>query len=406
MQQRYPDNSVSFLLTTIGLLVLLVGFLLAAWNGQIVITTVLGIALAAGALSKLWSRFCLSGVSCSRVLKSRRVFPGENVTLEMQLSNRKLLPLPWIQVDDELPLLFLPGETSSPENRTGYGFLSKAAAMLWYSRVSWSSQLLCPRRGYYTLGPLRITSGDIFGFHNRSKSEAMPEHIIVYPKILPVAHLPVLASYPLGNCSADRPIFEDPLRAMGVRDYSPHDSIKKIHWKATAREQKLQVKLLEPTTTAGAAIFVSVDSYLGEHISEADFEYGISAAAGIARYMLRGGNATGLYVNTLSADLKLPVRVPPGNTPVQMRAILEALAKVTGYSSGNFVDFIHRERKALSWGMTLIMVLHGVHAPLESVLSRLREAGYKVVVYETGVGGQAAYAQEDTASLAGTVART
>src|SRR4030042_838729 len=105
MQERYPDNSASFLLTTIGLLILLAGLLLAAWNGQIIITTVLGIALAAGALAKLWSRFCLSGVSCSRVLRNRRVFPGESVIVEMQLSNRKLLPLPWIQVDDELPLL-------------------------------------------------------------------------------------------------------------------------------------------------------------------------------------------------------------------------------------------------------------------------------------------------------------
>ena len=41
------------------------------------------------------------------------------------------------------------------------------------------------------------------------------------------------------------------MRTVGVRDYRPGDSPRRLHWKATARApgQALQVKLFEPTTT-------------------------------------------------------------------------------------------------------------------------------------------------------------
>jgi uncharacterized protein (DUF58 family) len=173
---------------------------------------------------------------------------------------------------------------------------------------------------------------------------------------------------------------------MGVRDYFPSDSIKKIHWKATARASKLQVRLLEPTTTTGAAIFFNIDSYLAEGVTEDAFEHGISTAAGIARYIMEKGNATGLYVNTLSADTKLPIRVPISNATAQMKVILEALAKVTRFSSGAFDDFIDRERKLLTWGTALIVIVDAVRTPMEPSFAHLRNAGYRLSVYETQSG--------------------
>lgn len=170
---------------------------------------------------------------------------------------------------------------------------------------------------------------------------------------------------------------------MGIRDYYRSDSIKKIHWKATARADKLQVKLLEPSTTTGAAIFFSVDNYLGENVTEADFEYGVSAAAGIARYIIEKGNAAGIYANTLSADTKSPIRVAPGTAPAHMKSILEALAKVTRFSSGGFDNFMDKERKLLTWGTALVIVLYEVYKPMESRFAHLRNAGYRLLIYET-----------------------
>ena len=85
--------------------------------------------------------------------------------------------------------------------------------------------------------------------------------MIVYPKIFPIAHLGIPSLHPLGETIAERRIFEDPIRVIGVRDYNPRDSRRHIHWKATARRQELQVKVFEPTTTLKVAIFLAIDSF-------------------------------------------------------------------------------------------------------------------------------------------------
>lgn len=369
------------------LLIMLAGFLLAAWNGLLVLVTLLGLALAAAGLTRLWSRLSLTGVSCQRLLSERRVFPGDYIELKLQLSNRKLLPLPWIQVDDEIPIGFAPDILPTPETRLGFGFLSKTAALLWYSRVNWKSRLYCSKRGYYQLGPIRISSGDIFGFYPRSATQPLTDYIIVYPKLLPVEQTALPSLFPWGNARADRRIFEDPTRIMGIRDYKPHDSLKRIHWKATARRQSLQVKVFEPTTTLDVIIFLAVDSFNQDSSYDNDFEYGISIAASLAKYITDKGYPTGLFVNSRLADSGQPATILPGSSPQQLVILLEALAKVTRTRSGSFEEFLNRERKSLPWGTTLVFIVHELSDSLNITFTSLKEAGYKLLAHQVGVHG-------------------
>jgi len=384
MEERFSTDSAGLLLGKLGLLVLITGFLVAAWAGMFILALILGIAVASGVLTKLWSRYSLSRVSCNRILSETRVFPGESIELMLQLSNRKFLPLPWVQVEDEIPVGFYSDITVVPENRLGYGLLSKAASLLWYSRISWTTVLNCTKRGYYKLGPVCITSGDVFGINTRSRKETAIDNVIVYPKIISVDDPGLPSSYPLGSANTDRIIFEDPLRVMGVRDYRPQDSMRKIHWKATARQQLLQVKVLEPSTTLEAAVFFSVDSFMCDNRSDDEFEYGISFAASIAKYLLERSNPTGIFINSKLADSDQPARILPGTSRQQLVAILEALAKTTKRFSQPFDQFLNRECRYLPWGTTVILVVYELSDSLKSLLVHLKSSGYKTHVYEIG----------------------
>lgn len=388
VEEHFSPKSVGYLLGRFGLLAILAGLLFAAWNGQIVIVILLALVLSAAGLAKLWSRLSLTGVHCQRQLSERRVFPGEYIELRLRVVNRKLLPLPWIQVDDEIPIRFSPDVSLAPGNRPGFGFLSKAAALLWYTGVSWRHRLVCNKRGYYTLGPIMVTSGDIFGFYPRSITEPLIDHIIVYPKIFPIAQLGIPSLYPLGETRAERRIFEDPTRVIGVRDYSPHDSLRHIHWKATARHQNLQVKVFEPTTTLKVALFLAVDSFEhGGAYNEEDFELGISTAASIANYVTEQGSPVGLFANTRLADSGQSARIPPGSGTNQLVSILETLAKVTPLTSSPFEEFLQGERRGLPWGTTLIFILSRPSESLSGLLTGLRESGHKLLVFQIGNQG-------------------
>jgi uncharacterized protein (DUF58 family) len=368
-----------------GLLAVLAGLVLAAWNSQLVIVIVLGLVLSTAGLTKLWSRYSLLGVSCQRVLDQRRAFPGEYIELKLRLANRKLLPLPWIQVDDEIPVGFAPDISLTEGKRHGFGLLSKNAALLWYTGISWRHRLYCHKRGYYRLGPITITSGDIFGFYPRSVAGPAAEHVIVYPRIFPISQLGIPSLYPLGETVAERRIFEDPTRVAGVREYMPHDSLRRIHWKATARRNALQVKVYEPSTTLKVAIFLAVDSFHNRDASdEDDFELGISTAASIAERITRQSSQVGLYINTRLADTGQPARIPPGSGSYQLVGILEALAKVTPHFSGDFAQFLQRERRGLPWGTSLIVILSQPSESLARVFASLKNSGQKLLVLQVG----------------------
>ncbi len=383
MQERYSTESVGLLLGKFGILVLFIGFLFAAWAGQIIVTIILGMAIAAGGLTWLWSRWSLKGVTCSRELAATRAFPGESLIIRMQLTNRKILPMPWVEIEQDIPLALNPG-AEDLASHPGFGLMAKSVSLLWYSKTAWSADMHCTRRGYYKLGQVMVTSGDVFGFHTRWMYMTPEEDIIVYPRIFPIESLNVPSSYPLGEANADRMIFEDPARIMGVREYSPGDSMKLIHWKASARQQSLQVKVLEPTTSIEAAIFLSLDSFLDAGVTEDDYEYGISAAASIAKYMLDKGNPTGFFTNSRLADSGLPARILPGDTSHQLVSILEALAKVTKTRTVNFNEFLDVEHKRLPWGTAIVLVAYNIDASQKQNLSRIKEAGYRVLVYQTG----------------------
>jgi uncharacterized protein (DUF58 family) len=368
-----------------GLLVILAVLILAAWGGQTVIVVLVGLVFAAIGTARLWSYFSLQSVQFERVLSQNRVFPDEAVELKLKVINRKLLPLPWVEVHDEVPASFARSLALSPGTKPAFGSLTRSASLLWYSAVSWKFPLLCDRRGYFALGPLSVVSGDIFGFFPQTHTATEVEHLIVYPRLYPVGQIGVPSLYPLGETRSNRRIFEDPSRTIGIRDYCPGDSLRRIHWKASARQQELQVKIFEPTTTVHVAIFLAVDTFChGGAYNEPELEVGISVAASLANYLVDKHSLTGLLANTKMADSWQPARILPGTGVGQLVTILEALAKVTPIASHPFLTFLQAERKSLPLGTTLIFVLSELSDMLGAVINDMRENGYKLLVFQIG----------------------
>jgi uncharacterized protein (DUF58 family) len=272
---------VNPLVSNVVVLVGVAALVWSAWVGYSALVVLLGLALSAALVTKIWSRLCLKGVTCERRLSRRRVFPGDEVELTLRVANRKVLPLPWVEVQDKIPSSLTPAMT--PEE-PGLVTLSKSTPLLWYSAASFTEKLCSSARGYYPLGPLSVTSGDIFGLNPRSHEQPEIDHLIVYPRTYALGDLRIPSVSYLGEAKSELRLFDDPSRLMGVREYEPGDSPRRIHWKASARSQSLQVKLFESTTDLKVDVFLAVDTFAERPPEE--FELGISAAASVARYLL------------------------------------------------------------------------------------------------------------------------
>jgi uncharacterized protein (DUF58 family) len=355
----------------------------AAWVGYSALVVLLGLALSAALVTKVWSRLCLKGLTAERRLSQRRVFPGDEVVLTLRVTNRKILPLPWVEVQDKIPASLTPA--SAPEE-PGMVTLSRSTPLLWYSAASFTEKLNSSARGFYPLGPLSVTSGDIFGLSPRSRQQAGIDHLIVYPRTYALANLSIPSVSFLGEAKSELKLFDDPSRLMGVREYEPGDSPRRIHWKASARSQSLQVKLYESTTDLKVDVFLAIDTF-AERPAE-DLELGISAAASVSRHLIEKDVQTGFYVNTKLADTHSPARIAPGSGIDHLAGILEALAKTTADADETFVDFFDRERGELGLGGTLVFVVGELTPEMGLLASDLARSGRHVLGFFVGKHGR------------------
>ncbi len=335
----------------------------------------------------LWDRYCLSRIEYQRRLSSNRVFFGEEVVFEVEVANRKPLPLPWIQIDDMVPseVTFLKGKTTPSPDTTGV-FLSNFFSLNWYHKVKRRYPIRCLQRGYFAFGPTRIRSGDLFGFFSREIEIKRVDYLMVYPKIVSLEKLGILSKQPLGDIRTRRHIFEDPVLTSGIRDYYVGDSLKRIHWKSTALLVKLQVKVFEPTTITDIGIFLDVRTIkpaLGGGVPEL-LELAILTAASIANHAVTTGYRVGLYVNQHKRFVNEPIRVPPSQHTDQMRQILEALAYTHAYETMPITRLIQRESRNLPWGSTVVVISALPENAIFSALVEMKRAGRSVVLIVIG----------------------
>ncbi len=357
---------------------------LATHQVPLVLVTLLFILT--GGVSRLWNRFCLRRVEYRRRLSRKQVFFGEEIVFELEITNRKPLPLPWLQVDDELPenVTLLKGKaTSSHDDRV---LLSNMFPVNMYHRVTRRFPMRCQKRGLFIFGPTFIRSGDLFGFFRKSMQIEELDYLLVYPRLVPLEKLGIPSQQFFGDIRLKRHLFQDPVLTAGVRDYQSGDSLKRIHWKSTARLGKLQTKLYEPTTTVDVSIFLDVRTLrapLQGSVQQLQ-ELGIIAAASIAQAALKGGFRVGLYVNQITRFSRGMVRVPHSQHPDQMVRILESLAQLHQVETIPVTRFIHQEASSLPWGSTLLVVSAQPVEELTATLMDLKRLGRSVALVKVG----------------------
>src|SRR5690606_37948708 len=119
---------------------------------------------------------------------------------------------------------------------------------------------------------------------------------------------------PFGEIKVHHSLFTDPIRTRGIRDYSPHDRFRDVHWKATARRGHLQTKVYDPSTGMTMAVFLNVATFTRHWMGfDPDLlERAVSVAASICNYGIQEGWGVGVYANGAVPSSDQSIRVPPG----------------------------------------------------------------------------------------------
>ena len=349
-------------------LVILLGLLIFAAFRQMVpllASTVFMLVLAI--LPRFWSRYALRSLSGRISTNHDRAFPGEEVELTLELVN-KGLPLPWLEIEIELPYRLVTGKRS-PSPYT-WKRLRWVTALSRGQAITWKHTVEAKARGDYRLGPLRLSSGDMFGLFPRELVMPHLQSLLVYPRILSLNKLNLPLKALLGEKAAPRSIYDDISRVAGARDYRYDDSFKHIHWKASAAHNTLQTRQYESSTSLSLLLIFDVHSFPQE---DEEFEHAVSTVASLAYEAERQGFAVGLVTNS-----EPEVQIPIGNGQDQVMQILEALARITAKTRISLYEQGDKLRSILPMGATLVIVTHATTPTLTSLACQLEQDGHSL----------------------------
>ncbi len=354
--------------------------------------------VAAGVFA--WSRWYadralqnLSGVRHYR----RRAFLGETVAIRLSLTNKSRLALPWVEFHESVP----------PELRLGQA-TRQVVTLRGRQTADFTYHVKAQQRGYYQLGPLRLSTGDLFGLARQRYGTLPPDHLTIYPRIIPLAHLGLPSRLPFGTVASRQRLFEDPARPMGVREFRSGDSLRRMNWKASAHTQKLLVRTFQPAISLETAILLDLNSTAYERRERyAATEWAIVVAASLAAHLTDARQSVGLMSNGIdplrvqeethefdevtgrllfhapadkgpAAYMATPI-VPRNGRPHLMK-ILEQLARVEPAETMPFAEWAPAAGVGLNWGVTILAITARGDARVANVLHRMARAGFNPIL--------------------------
>lgn len=378
--------------------------------------------LAVIAIPEIWYRYGLSALTVERRPETRRAVFGDTTEVSLVVENRKLLPLPALEISDDFPdSLPVVGMRLKPSAKQETAVLTNVLALWAYQRVRRRYRLSAIARGAYRFGPMTLRASDPFGILTRETTIDAPAVLLVHPLVAPLERFGLPSHAPFGERKSPRRLLEDPLRVSGIRAYEPGDEPRRIHWKATARTGMLQSRIYEPATRHTLAIFVEIRTFARALIGYDPqlVELAVTTAASVAMWGLDQGYAVGLYSNgTLampeldseharatpprgatpstpeSADLpvarapiaaSLRLRVPPSSHIEQGTKLLDGLARLLPYYGLPMSEIIASEAARLPLGASVVCIgaEPAMDVPLILALRQLRSRGHTTTLLLT-----------------------
>ena len=140
------------------------------------------------------------------------------------------------------------------------------------------------RRAVLVVGPVRSVRDDPLSLMRRQVTWARSQELYVHPRTVRLdeaasGFLRDLEGTPSSDLSSSDIAFH------ALRDYTPGDDRRHVHWRTTARTGKLMVRQFEETRRSH--VVVALDNLADHYASEDEFELAVSAAASISAQTMR-----------------------------------------------------------------------------------------------------------------------
>lgn len=236
-------------------------------------------------------------------------------------------------------------------------------------------ELTAKYRGIYSMGPLDINISDTMNLFTWKKRIQSEDFFKVYPRIHNLENFNLKSMQSYGTMSTKQKAYEDNSSVSDIRKYMPGDSMKKIHWKVSAKKNIYHVKNYEMTGSAFSYIFLDFKKscFNGEKSLDLE-EKAVEAAASIASFMLKNLVSINMYINcsrlcyTKGRDVKEVIN------------FLELLSEVKPDGQSTMKDVIEKRIKLISKGASVIIITGNITREELSTYCAVKNMGFDLIL--------------------------
>ena len=302
----------------------------AAWafGSKILYPVALGLPLAV-LLAWLWTALANRPLELQRKLPSGERLEGDDVPVKVRLtSQRRLVPARWT-LRERLGKL---GERTATLGADGHaGYLLERLP-----------------RGRYAFEQSVAVIEDPFGLERVEQPLETPGALLVYPRLVELDRL-----FSEGGTRAHdgrRLLLRRPsgFDLHSVREYEHGDSLRKVHWRTTARRAQLMVKELEDAPRDEVAVVLDADP---EAVVGGSFDLQVRAAGSLLLSHVRRGRRAVLAINGSQPE-RQAVRSAEGD----WRQALDLLAAVEPEPGPPLAALLADEANAVGRSLELAVV--------------------------------------------------
>lgn len=366
------------------LLLLLTGAAGAAFTGLAVYSRMIYLSLLLGASSWIWTRWAASGLRLNRSARTQRANVGDVFEEHFEIVNDSRVFAPWIEVANRTNIPYAAG---SRILTMALGRQKRA-----YIARSWLT-----RRGAFSLGPTRLTTGDPFGLFRASVEFPAAQTLIVLPMLFNVQSFVFPPGLLPGGQVIRKKSADVTPHAAGVREYAHGDAMKRIHWKSSVKRGKLMVKEFEQDPQAEAWLYLDLQAeahfekkverepasmevmLFGKRpkfqLPPSTLEYAVSIAASLAHYFIAQRRAVGF----VSAGQTFIVHSAERGER-QEGKILETLAFVEAEGKLSLAALVAAQASQLPQGSSAILVTPSVRPEILFAVDDLQRRYMRPIV--------------------------
>ncbi len=233
------------------------------------------------------------------------------------------------------------------------------------SELDFGLELRPATRGRYRLGPPLLIDTDPIGMFERRAEQGAPAELLVFPRAY---DLPRVATWQrdLGRATGRGPrARRDHGEFRGIREHTPGDDLRHVHWKVTAHVGELAVKEYEPLRHD--VMSIHLDMAASNHYgggAQSTLETAVSAAASIARAGLAEQRSVAVVGDGLPVDV---TRTGAGQPHLQR--IMIALAEARPTQRTSFSEALARQLRSVPRGASVFIITTAAEESLIPVIT-------------------------------------